>query len=315
MADDMEDFRPLAGYELSGCAIRRWNIIAFWGHEWDDPDPLEVRPTRVYFYYPDEPADERWAYREIGKTRGLRGCGAMAPEERWVFVADDGEVYVVGGGDDAFESPIVAKPFHFFSNVKCIRGGKAYAVGPRRKAYVREAPDTWRQLSMGPAQEQGATSLDTGGFSDIDGFAEDDLYACGGRGDLWNFDGQSWKRVDIPTNETLRRLCCASDGLVYVVTLGRELWVGRAQTWTLVVQDLTDAAFESIVEFGNRVILSTESALFEVVKTSIRPASLGKMPPMKSCSFLAAGDGILVVSGSRDACSFDGSVWSVIIKS
>lgn len=315
MADDMDKFEPLDGFELAGCAIRRWNIIAFWGQEWSNPDPLEVRTTRVFFYYPDEHEDDRWAYREIGQARGLRGCGAMLPEERWVFVADDGEVYAVGGGVDAFEDPIVAKPYHFFSNVKCIRSGKAYAVGPRRKVYVRESPDTWRQLAAGLFPDGAQTNLDASGFADIDGFAEDDLYACGGRGELWHFDGKAWSRVDVPTNENLFRVCCASDGLVYVITGGRELLIGRGQNWTMVGQDLTEANFESIVEFGTKVVLSTESALFEVVNGLVRPASLGTMPPMRSCSFLAVGDGIMVVAGSGDACSFDGTTWSVIIKS
>ena len=311
----MDKFEPLVGFELAGCAIRRWNIIAFWGQEWDNPDPLEIRPTRVFFYYPDEPEPDRWAYRETGRARGLRGCGAMLPQERWVFVADDGEVDAVGGGADSFESPIVAKPYSFFSNVKRIAAGHAYAVGPRRKVYVRDSPGIWRQLAAGLFADGAQTKVDASGFADIDGFAENDLYACGGRGDLWHFDGTVWTPINIPTNENLVRLCCASDGLVYVITGGRELLVGRGQRWTMVGQDVTDSRFESIVEFGTKVVLSTESALFEIANGAVRPASLGARPPMRSCSFLAAGDGILVVSGSADACSFDGSAWSVIIKS
>jgi hypothetical protein len=312
----MKKFEPLNGFELAGCAIRRWNIIAFWGQEWGNPDPLETRITRVFFYYPDEPEEERWAYREIGEARGLRGCGAMLPEERWVFVADDGEVYAVGGGVDAFEAPILSKPYHFFTNVKRIRPGKAYAVGPRRKVYVREASDTWRQLAAGLFPEGEKTNLDASGFSDIDGFADNDLYACGGRGDLWHFDGNAWSRIDVPTNENLFRVCCASDGLVYIITGARELLVGRGNSWALMGQDVTNAHFESIVEFGTRLILSTESELFEVANGAIQPANFGApMPPMRSCSFLAAGDGIMVVAGSGDACSFDGTAWSVIVKS
>ena len=196
----MDKFEPLDGFELAGCAIRRWNIIAFWGQEWTNPDPLDVRTTRVYFYYPDEPEEERWAYREIGRTRGLRGCGSMLPHERWVFVSDDGEVYVVGGGDDGFEAPILTKPYSFFSNVKCVRRGHAYAVGPRRKVYVRESPGTWRHLAAGSDKGTELATLDRGGFTDIDGFGEEDLYACGGRGDLWHFDGVVWAHVDLPTN-------------------------------------------------------------------------------------------------------------------
>ena len=49
------------GVELAGCAIRRWNILAFWGQRREDADPLDVRTTRVFFHYPDEPPEERWA--------------------------------------------------------------------------------------------------------------------------------------------------------------------------------------------------------------------------------------------------------------
>jgi hypothetical protein len=310
----MDKFEPLDGFELAGCAIRRWNIIAFWGQQWGDTDLLDVRTTRVFFHYPDEPEGDRWAYRELGKTRGLRGCGAVLPQERWVFVADDGEVCVVGGGVDGFEAPIVATPRSFFSNVKTIRPGQAYAVGPRRKVYVRDAPDTWRALDAGLLADAGQATHDASGFTDIDGFASDDLYACGGRGELWHFDGAVWRPIDVPTNANLLRLCCAaSTGLVHVVTDGHELLVGRGQRWSLVGHALTAQRFESIVEFGTKVILSTQSAVFECANGSVQPLSLGEMPPMRSCAFLAAGDGILVVSGSSGACSFDGAAWSVIV--
>lgn len=310
----MERFEPLNGFELSGCAIRRWNIIAFWGQQWDNPDPLDVRPTRVYFYYADEPEEEQWAYREVGETRGIRGCGVRLPEERWVFVADDGVVCVIGGGVDSFEEPITAKPFSFFSNVKQVRSGKAYAVGPRRKVFVRDTADVWRQLSAGLFPMGDDTSLDSAGFSDIDGFGDADLYACGGR-DLWRFDGAIWTNIEVPTSENLWRICCASDGLVYLITVGRTVLIGRGDSWTMVENEHTDAKFESIVEFNGKVVVSTESALFEISDGAIQLASLGQIPKISSYSFLAAGDGILVVAGSREAECYDGKTWATIIQS
>jgi hypothetical protein len=309
----MEPYEPLAGFELSGCAVRRWNIIAFWGQRWDNPDPLETRVTRVFYYYADEPDEEKWAYREVGETRGIRGCGTQWPNERWVFVTDDGEVYVSGGGDDAFESPIVPGPYAFFSAVSRIPPGRAYAVGPRRKVYVRDAPDTWRHLSSGLAPDGARGEREPTGFSDVAGFGESVLYACGGPGDLWHYDGQSWRRVDIPTNERLWRVCCASDGVVYVIAGERTVLAGRGDKWQLLEQVESESRLESIVDFNGKVILSTQQALFEIRNGTVLPASLGNMPAMRSCSFLAAGDGILVVAGARCASTFDGKSWSVII--
>lgn len=310
----MKRYEPLEGYELSGCAVRTRNIISFWGQKWDNADPLDIRPTRVFFFYADEPEGERWAFREPAETRGFRGCAVAIPEDRWVFVADDGPVYVVGAGVDAFEEPISAKPFFFFSNVKRV-AGRAIAVGPRRKVFVRESPDKWQQLDAGLFPQGDQTNHDSSGFSDIDGFSDSELYACGGRGDLWRFDGHLWIQIEIPTNDKLWRLCCASDGLVHVITLGGQILMGRDQNWNVVSQDLTDQSFESIVVFNDKVLISTQSALFEMAGNVVQPASLGSMPPMQSRSFLAARDGILVVAGSRDACSYDGTQWSVIIPS
>ncbi len=311
----MKRYEQLAGYDLSGCAVRTRNIISFWGQKCDNPDPLEIRPTRVFFFYPDEPEEERWAFSEPAETRGFRGCAVTIPEDRWVFVADDGLVYVVGGGVDEFEEPITSRPFFFFSNVKRTSSGRAIAVGPRRKVFVRDAPDKWRQLVAGLFPQGDQTNHDSSGFSDIDGFSDSDLYACGGRGDLWHFDGFLWTRVEIPTNDNLWRLCCAPNGLVYVITGRRQILMGRDQSWTVVSQDLTDQHFESIVVFNDKVIISTESSLFELVGDALQPASLGAIPRMRSNSFLAVGDGILVVAGGSDACSFDGTRWSVIIPS
>ena len=139
------------------------------------------------------------------------------------------------------------------------------------------------------------------------------MYACGGLGDLWHFDGSRWTRVDVRTNDNLWRLCCARDGNVYVIAGRRSVLVGRNESWSIVRQDQTDEGLESIVDYQGRVIVSTQSALFEVVDGVLQPAQLGEMPPMRSRSFLAVGDGILLVAGSAEACSFDGIAWSVII--
>ncbi len=309
----MGRYEALAGYQLVGCAVRRWNIISFWGQQWENVDPLDIRPTRVYFYYPDEPEGSQWAHRDVGETRGFRGCATTLPVERWVFVADDGEVYVVGGGIDAFEDPIVSKTYTFFSNVKRVSPGRAIAVGPRRKVFVRQGPDDWRQLTQGLFPQGDQTSHENSGFSDIDGFSESDMYACGGRGDLWHFDGTMWTPIDLPTNDNTWKICCASDGTVYVLTGRGQILMGRDHSWAVIGQDLTDQPLESIVDYNGKVIISTQDALFELDLGVLRPASLGEIPPMRSRSFLAVGDGILIVAGSTDACSFDGTNWSVII--
>src|SRR5688572_14175534 len=103
-------YEYLAGYQFSDCYVRRWNIIGFAAQKWSNSDSLEQRDTAIFFYYPDEPSDEppdkMWAFSYLGESTGVHGCAAFKPNERWIFVTDDGEVYVVGEGDDDWENPI-----------------------------------------------------------------------------------------------------------------------------------------------------------------------------------------------------------------
>jgi len=306
-------YKYLDGFVFSSCCIRTKEIIGFTAQHWANSDSLEQRRTAVFFYYPTNARDRMWAISGIGDATGIHGCAVFAPEERWVFVTDDGEVYVVGKGDDGFEAPIAHKSNLYFSNVKSVRGGHAIAVGPNRKVFMRKAKNHWVQLSRGLFPQGEDTNLEHAGFRDIDGFSESDLYACGGLGDVWHYDGDVWVQIDVPTNSAVEKLCCAEDGKVYITTNRREILVGRGATWELTRQELTDKVFESIVDYRGQVIVSTESALFNADGGNFRPAGLNE-PRMKSKAHLAAGDGILVVAGSDEAVMYDGQAWSVILE-
>ena len=101
-----KEFSEYSGFEFCGAFVRSRDIIAFTAQKWDVSDPLEQRDTGVFFYYPDDPPEDRWAFRYFGETTGVHACACFKPSERWVFVMDDGEVYVVGMGDDDWEQPV-----------------------------------------------------------------------------------------------------------------------------------------------------------------------------------------------------------------
>jgi len=304
----MQRFKFLEGYEFSGCAVRRRNIVSFFGTKWEDKDTLETRLTGAFYYYPDKPLAKRWAYREIGMTTGIHGTATFAPEERWVFMMDDGQVFVAGGGDSGQET-ISADKGAFFRNVRAVNNGYAYAVGPSRRVFRREAKNKWTKLDQGlPAEAHGGDL----GFEDIDGFSDSEVYACGGHGDLWTFDGTMWSQIDLPTNAALERICCGGDGLVYVLTDQKSFLVGRAQSWRILEQDVTQKVLEQMVWYKDRVYVSSGDALFEISNGVFQPCSVP--PPQRSCVNLASGDGILLVAGGNEACMFDGALWTTILE-
>jgi len=308
-----ERYKYLKDFEFSNCHIRSSSIIAFTAQKWPDSDSLEQRETALFFYYPRKPVERMWAVSGIGQSTGVHGCAVFSPEERWIFLTDDGQVYVVGKGDDNYEDPISERQDLYFSNVTSVHNGHAIAVGPRRKVYLRQTANNWIQLDKDLFPQGEQTDLEYAGFNDIDGFSEEDMYACGGRGDLWHYTGHLWINIDIPTNSVLKNVCCADDGLVYITTNRREILKGRGETWEIIKQDETKEILEAIVYYDGKVIVSTISELFVVDGNEFKVADLG-IPDMNSKAHLAAGDSILVVAGIDEATMFDGKSWSVILE-
>jgi hypothetical protein len=307
----MNRYKYLNGYDFSGCAIRDRNILSFFGTKWEDKDALENRITGVFFYYPDEPKNKQWAYREIGLSTGIHGTAVFYPEERWIFMMDDGFVYVVGKGDDNPEAPVTNKKNTYFTNLKTISRMHAYAIGTCQKVFRRDSPNQWTKLDNGFSKSVSQESI---GFLDIDGFHQHEIYACGRSGNLWIFDGVIWSKIDLPTNVDLRKICCSPNGLVYVMAGYNSFLIGRNNNWKFLDQNVTTDMFEQMVWYKDRIYISTGEGIFEI-KDEVFEHSNIRPPKQNLYGNLASGDGILLVAGSNEACMFDGNDWKVILKS
>ena len=309
----MVQYDDFADYQFCGCYVRKWNIISFAAQKRGVDDPLELRDSAVFFYYPDESKDDKWAHSEIGEALGIHGCAVFEPDERWVYLTDDGQVYVVGFGDDDFEDPINKKKGDsFFSNIKSIRRRHAYAVGGNRKVYRRDQSGYWTKLDHGLPLNDELMRSGNAGFQDIDGFSEHDIYACGGNGDLWRYDGRIWSPITLPTNACLERLCCGEDGYVYILTNIGSIVKGRQDNWWIIDQDETEDILENIVCFENKIYISTADVLYELKQDSMIKTNMHGHN-QDSFAHIASGDGILVTAGRREASIYDGSTWKRIV--
>lgn len=297
-------------FEFNNVFVRTWNIIGFTAQLWENNDSLEQRDTAVFFYYPDEPDEDKWALRYLGESAAVFGCAVFKPEERWLFMMEDGETYVVGHGDDDWEGSVSSTDYLYFSNLKSTKNGYAIAVGPKRHIFIRKAPDQWQQLKNGLYPE--GADLSNSGFSDVDGYDLNNLYACGGHGDLWHYNGDMWHSIDLPVNSVLENICCGDDGFIYITTNRREVLRGKLDQWDVIIQDITSEVFESIVCFEGRVIISTVSELYTIENDSFVKWE-SEIPEMESKAHLAAGDGVLVVMGRNKVVSFDGTSWKTIL--
>lgn len=311
----MVDIRnQLSGYEFTGCFVRNRNAIVFGAQNYANPDPLEPRPTQIIFHYLDAEPGNDWGYVEVDDATGLHGCLVTDPADRWVFVLDDGAVFVAGGGEADFEDDIIQTGMPFFSNVRTIPPGRAFAVGSNRKVYQRTAANRWDPLHDGLVRVEKGPKPAEFGFNDIAGLAPNEIYACGGLGDLWHYDGNGWAQIDVPTNLGLRRMCVGPDSNIYIMSDIGDLIVGRGDSWTLHVKpEEIDVQLENLVPFGSRIILSSTDRLIAFENGEWGDAELSP-PSLSSYARIASGDGILLVAGIQDAAVFDGETWRVVLE-
>ena len=101
-----------------------------------------------------------------------------------------GLTYLVS--DKNFEEEFIAKDkTPHVNRIKTI-GGYAFAVCDGRSIFKRVAAKEWILVETGIPK--GSVSLKHG-FEDLDAFSCDDMYAVGGDGDVWRYEGKKWSRA------------------------------------------------------------------------------------------------------------------------
>lgn len=155
---------------------------------------------------------------------------------------------------------------------------------------------------------------DSTGFTTIDGFHDQDLYACGGLGDLWRYDGAGWRFVDLKTNKSLRKVCCGSNGQVYVLAEGRSLFVRQGGSWSEIhFREYFDQSAGTILWYRDRLLILTETQGYEFVKGKIRTSKTITESPLQNHTHMACSERHIVLTNGDEVSFFDGKQWSKMV--
>ncbi|WP_156965910.1 hypothetical protein [Paraburkholderia bannensis] len=209
--------------------------------------------------------------------------------------------------------------------LKVVRvAGQIYALGTYRKIYRRLGQDQWTEMkSEGHAVplpddiKNGEYTTSSFGFKDMCGFNEHDMYAVGGEGDVWRFDGKQWHYCPFPTNTILETVACGEDGKVYISDMKGCVWAGRENRWTQVAeadfgwgsQPLDSAWFKGRLYLGSQDGLYTLGENKNVVALENVDS---EAPGMGNCGRVdVSPDGqFLLTAGSFGATLYDGTTWT-----
>lgn len=308
---DIDQFKQhFRGFGLRDCAVRAKDIFYFvLFQDWDDNKPRpfdEELETRVVPLFLNR--EERWSHSSLNGLGGFMASATAVPKSQFVGVDGRGQVYVLGGGDGDFENKIPGGGGQGpkrgnVNNIKQVQG-RLYGCGDPRSMFKRVDRNQWTEI--GPLPPDGRGEI---GFRDFDVFSESDIYAAGGRGDVWHYDGSAWNRIAFPSNMWIESVCCGQDGFVYIGAQSGNVFRGRANQWKHIHQGDSSLPFKDMVWFGDRVYATNDYGLWEIQGETVTP-SAQPIEITNCCGNLSVGDGVMLLAGAYGAALHDGKAWT-----
>lgn len=255
----------------------------------------------------------------VGGLRFPRVCITQKPELRGLLSSrqNDGLVFAVGKGGikemdyitpDGDKHP---KGSAYVYKLKCI-DGYAYAASFGRIIHKRVAHGQWIPFTTGLVWPEKMDSSNMG-FHDIHGPNENNMYAVGGCGDVWHYNGEKWQWCDFPSNEQLSCVLVAPDGDVYISGEGGNLWRGQMHTWEKIHTGSSSVLNKDLVWYNKQVWVSSDYQLrVWNGKELVRPVHDGKEIIMSGN--MDVYENLLLVADLNTVKLFDGTDWYTIVR-
>ncbi|MGY8668952.1 hypothetical protein Q3C01_42235 [Bradyrhizobium sp. UFLA05-109] len=309
--------RAFKGWDIVDVAVRDRHIVYVVlrqsipieqaSHTWDH----DIASRLVAFYLNESDPAEKWAYQGLIGFQLTRCVAVRAPLGQGIALSSNGDAFAMGSNQRAMEKVNPTGQSFVGNRGRCI-GNRAYTVGLNRDVYRRIDIGCWERLDVGlPTQTR---KLDVEevvaiGFNDIDGFAEDDIYAVGGKGDVWHYDGRGWSQCRFPSRWPLFTVCCAGDDEVYISGEGGTLFAGRRDSWRRVHIWESTVPYNDARWFDGQLWLVSDYGLDRFVDGKVQRAHR-----VGARGHMDTADGVLAVASLEDVQIFDGRSWRDIVR-
>lgn len=258
--------KTLKSYHISNCSIRSkiCIYIMFEDHHGLEKDKNADVSFSAASYYPK--TERIWGGDGFGNVYRAQSC--VIPGGPIVVVDFNGNVLSQTGEESKETEFEFEKRLPLLKQISVLQvreiDGKAYMAGSLRTVFRREGPNKWTCLSGNDLAVRDEADKEDRlyGFEDIDGFSANDIYACGGQGDICHYDGKQWTEVPCPTNVDLMSICCAENGKVYAGGIEGYLIEGRGDNWK-VIHKGGNLWIESLAWYKDKLYLATGMGLYE----------------------------------------------------
>ncbi len=321
------------GFEITHASIKKPDKIVFIAQKAipsnKDYQPAEELPTRFISWYVDSlEEDEGYGYLEM--RYGVRNGYVSTSDQGIIIASSFGKVWENNAGDNWHKIVTETDAQRFLTGITKI-GHHIFACGSGRKVYRRDGLNNW--VDLVDEQQHSYVYSDIierkkrkishigypMGFECIAGFHEEEIYAGGGNGDCWRYDGTLWHRVDLQTNTDVAAIVCGDNGKVYICLANGKIIIGRNNQWQLLDTKINEYSFAADVMsaawFQGKLYLGTPFDLYVLEGDQLSRYQFPKEGPRQSSfAHVASCEDALLSYGNDQALVFDGVQWKEIVN-
>ncbi|ECG5958398.1 hypothetical protein QEA29_004516 [Salmonella enterica] len=314
------------GNIITDCSVRSKNFFAFSARNIEESDEhdltgeWDVTKYGCRFYL-NKPEGKRVGKATLKNWGRIYCATSTLPSGLFIYVSAEGLVYAVGANikkDENISNSWINKqalpdyqgggPGYFGVCRAKMLFGYAWVCGPRGNVARRVGEDKWEYRGNPFPDTMDVYELDNQIFMDIDGFSENDMYAVGGQGRVWHYDGQSWSQVAFPTNMHLYTICCGGDGEVYIGAQSGAVFKGRGDRWQQIISGGMAKPFNDMVWFQGKVWATSDYGIW-AIEGDIIGSPLIPDEVAACAGSMSVGDGVLLVAGEGGAAFHNGDFW------
>ncbi|EEZ4383009.1 hypothetical protein DDM35_002700 [Escherichia coli] len=311
---------------ITDCAVRNKNVFAFAARNGEESEENDLTGEwNVTKYacrlYMDKEDGQRIGKATIKGWNRLYCTASILPSKKLVYISAEGVVYIVGPGvkkkyniNESWINKHMLPDYHgggpaYFAVYRAkILFGYAWICGPRGNVAKSVGDEQWEYKGHPFPDTQDIDALTNQDFQDIDGFEENDMYAVGGRGMVWHYNGSTWQQIAFPTNMFLYSVCCGEDGEVYIGAQSGAVFKGRGNRWKQIISGGLANPFNDMVWFQGRVWVTSDHGIW-TIKDDIIEQPLIPDEVMACAGSMSVGDGVLLVAGEGGAAFHNGVLW------
>ena len=320
----------LLNFGIGSCCVRNKNTFYFISHDTTSEKHPVIEQAdidkRIIIFLREHVEGERLYSRDMRGFERLHCASPLKPKSQLVAIDAMGNPIIFGAGDSDFEEELVSTPTGpIRGGVRNIRtiGDHVYVVSGRRGVCRRVGKEQWESLcpALGfkvegvKRREQKKLDKQTEGwgFDDVGGFSEDEIYACGGSGDVMRYKDGQWKVLEFPSNQQLESICCAGDGNVYIGGQSGSIFMGRDDKWKLLFKGKLSLPFNDLIWYEDKLWGTNSYGLWVLDGDEMVPADI--TPEIKVCAgHLSAADGVMLLAGSNGAAFREDGKWQLIFN-